>query len=88
MGLSKHLDAHVSIDLRRAEVGVPEHGLYEPDVSAVFQHMRGARMAECVAGAVCPYSCPVQVSFHKVAQTVLLERLAIVCEEERGLDLA
>jgi len=36
------------IDLRGADIGVPQHGLNAPQVRATFQQMRGKRMAQYV----------------------------------------
>ena len=42
-------DGDLGVDCRRFQLDVPEHGLEEPDISPIFQHQGGHRVAEQVA---------------------------------------
>jgi len=72
----------VSVNLRRRKIRVPEHGLDEPDVGAVFQHVGGAGMAEEVTGARRLDSSALDVSANEVAQTVFHEGFTEVRHEQ------
>ena len=36
------------IDLRRSNIGMPEHFLNDPQIAAIIQQVRGKTVAECV----------------------------------------
>ncbi len=71
------------VDLRRRKVRVPQDHLDVTDVRAVLQHVRGARVAEQMAGAGMRDASVLEMTFDEIAQPSRRERPAVIMQEQR-----
>ncbi len=61
-------ETDLGVDLCGSQLLMAEHGLDEPDVGAVLQHVGGAGVAEQVTGAGLGDAGRVQVAFDQIAK--------------------
>ena len=74
-------DADVGINLRGVEPGMPKQLLNEPDVRAVLQHVRRARVPEQVATALVADARRIDRAADPVADVLIAEPLAVARQE-------
>lgn len=79
------LDADLGVNLRRAQLGMSQELLDEPDVGPTFKHQCGASVAEQVATATLAKIGGVDVFADKLRESVRGERLEQVGEEQRAV---
>lgn len=77
------LDRQMGVNLGGLQLGVPEHGLDEADVCAVFEHQRGGRMPEEVTAAALADVGPLHVLAHQLGQAVRGKGFPQVGQKER-----
>ena len=82
LDLLELLDRDARIDLRRAQILVPQHRLDEADIRTVLEHVRRHGMTEQVTGADNIDAGLLEVFLDQASELAAVERLAVVGNEQ------
>lgn len=73
---------HVSVNLRRHNVRVPQHFLHLTQIDAVHKQMRRETVTQCVGTDICTYSTSCCVEFDEFPNSMSVEDVTVVRKEE------
>ena len=79
------LRADVRVNLRRAQVGVPEQLLHAAQIGSRVKKMRGERMAQFVRGHIRRQTGGGQIKFEVALEAPRRQASAVLIDEERRL---
>lgn len=80
-------NAHLRVNLRRLQAGVPQHRLDIACVRAILQHQRRHRVPEQMAGTLLPDGRFRDVLLHQNRQVIGLQRVPQGIQEQRSIVL-